>query len=420
MMFIGIIRFWMRGWIKTQYIDPIFHFKYWGLEWIVPLAGNGMYYIFMLMGICSLCIMLGLFYRIAIVLFFLSFTYVELIDVTYYLNHYYFVSIISFLMIWLPAGNYLSLDVLINPSKKIEMVPRWMVGSIRLQLGLVYFFAGIAKLNEDWLINALPMKIWLPAKSHLPIIGDLMYEKWVAYVFSWFGAIYDIFIPFFLIWAKTRRVAYVMVIIFHVATAIFFPAIGMFPFIMIVSSLIFFSGTFHDRLHNLLFRAKNTHRSLMPQFNRYQKALTFLLFVYFFLQLSIPFRYLAYPGNLFWTEEGYRFSWRVMLMEKAGHATFYVEDQTTNKKYEVNNKEFLTMQQEKMMSTQPDLILAYSQYLSLKYKERGIQNPKVYGQSYVTLNGRRSAPFINDKIDLAKESNGFQQHRWLLPAPSLK
>ena len=33
------------------------------------------------------------------------------------------------------------------------------------------------------------------------------------------------------------------------------------------------------------------------------------------IQLAFPFRYLLYPGNIFWTEEGYRFSWRVMLME---------------------------------------------------------------------------------------------------------
>jgi hypothetical protein len=33
-------------------------------------------------------------------------------------------------------------------------------------------------------------------------------------------------------------------------------------------------------------------------------------------QLLFPFRYLCYPNELFWTEEGFRFSWRVMLMEK--------------------------------------------------------------------------------------------------------
>ena len=91
-------------------------------------------------------------------------------------------------------------------------------------MAVVYVFAGLAKLNADWLMDAQPMRIWLPAKTHLPVVGKYMYETWVAYLFSWFGAVYDLFIVFFLLNKKTRPVAYCFVVIFHVATAIFFPA----------------------------------------------------------------------------------------------------------------------------------------------------------------------------------------------------
>ncbi|MDQ4141944.1 MAG: HTTM domain-containing protein, partial [Bacteroidota bacterium] len=199
MMLASLLRFWRNGWITELYVKPSFFFTYQGFEWVHPLGYTGMHLLFAGMIVAAILITLGLFYQIACLLFFLAFTYVELIDSTNYLNHYYFISLISFLLIWLPANRYFSLDVHFNLQRKITLVPRWAVGTIRLQVGMVYFFAGIAKINPDWLLEALPMKIWLPAKSHLFLIGPLLYKSWVAYLFSWFGAFYDLFIPFFLL-----------------------------------------------------------------------------------------------------------------------------------------------------------------------------------------------------------------------------
>lgn len=416
MMLLSTIRFWIRGWIATQYVDPTFHFTFIGFDWIRPLGNVGMHLVFFSIAVSSLFIALGFCYRFAMVTFFLLFTYVELIDVTYYLNHYYFISVISFLMIWLPAGRFFSLDVKFNPALRVTEVPRWAVGSIRLQLGLVYFFAGLAKLNSDWLLAAQPMKIWLPTKSHLPLIGSLMYEEWVAYLFSWFGAAYDLFIVFFLLVRRTRFIGYLIVLIFHIATAIFFPAIGMFPYIMMVCTLIFFSGDFHLKLIHFfkpLFSDIENRSALFKPV--YQNGRLWMFGLFFLIQIVLPMRYLAYPGPLFWTEEGYRFSWRVMLMEKVGTTIFSIRDGQTGNSYEVNNSEFLTTQQEKMMSTQPDLILKYAHYLADVYVRRGIKKPQVYGEVYVTLNGRRSVPFIDSKVNLADQQLSFKHYKWILP-----
>lgn len=417
MMFLSTLRCWQKGWIKTQYVDPSFHFSFMGFEWVKPLGYIGMHLIFAVIGISALLVAFGLFYRIAIVLFFLTFTYVELIDVTYYLNHYYFISLVSFLLIWMPAGNFFSIDSRINPACKISHVPRWMVGSIRLQLGIVYFFAGLAKLNADWLLEALPMKIWLPTKSHLPLVGPLMYKEWMAYLFSWFGAVYDLFIVFFLLNSRTRNLAYLVVLIFHFATALFFPAIGMFPYIMMASSLVYFSGDFHLKLIHFFSQGATKMNDFSDNYFHpgYQRTLLWGLAVFFIIQTILPMRYLAYTGPLFWTEEGYRFSWRVMLMEKVGTATFFIRDNHTSRTFEVYNPEFLTPQQEKMMSTQPDLILSYAHYLAKVYLQRGVRKPQVLVQSFVTLNGKRSAPFIDPQVDLASETLSFKHYKWILP-----
>jgi hypothetical protein len=396
LMFISLARFWWRGWIEQLYVLPRFHFTYSGFEWVQPFSAPVMYVLFGVILLSALLVAVGLLYRVAIVVFFLGFTYVELIDSTTYLNHYYFISLVAFLMIWLPANKKWSGDVYFRITSQQDFVPAIAINTIRFQLAVVYVFAGLAKLNADWMLRAIPMRIWLPGTTH--VMGNLMYESWVAYLFSWFGAFYDLFIVFFLINKRTRPVAYVFVLIFHLATAIFFPGIGLFPYVMIVSSLVFFD-----------YKPGVLSGYSLPAVT---KA---LVVIYVVIQLVVPMRFLLYPGHLFWHEEGYRFSWRVMLMEKSGAAYFTVRDPQTKQQVEVNNAAFLTPLQEKMMSTQPDMIVKYAHHLASAYKKQGMVAPEVYGDVYVALNGERSRPFIDSTVNLAAERTGWQHYTWILP-----
>jgi hypothetical protein len=418
-MFFSTVRFVVKGWVTDFYVKPKVHFTFYGFDWVKPLGEAGMYIVFLVMGLTALGIMLGFFYRISAALFLLTFSYVELLDKTYYLNHYYLVTLLAFLLLLVPANRYFSLDVLRKPSLAVTHVPSWMINIFRFQLALVYFFAALAKLNTEWLLQAMPLRLWLPAEQHLPFIGPVLKQGWVAYVFSWFGFAYDLFIGFLLLNRRTRNVAFVFVVIFHLATALFFK-IGMFPYIMIGASLIFFPDHVHrdliDRLR-LLFGAQ-----LAPAVDP-MKALTskrslplqFVLITYFILQLALPFRYLFYPGDLFWTEEGYRFSWRVMLMEKNGLAFFSVEDPETGRKMEIPTSTYLTPFQEKMMATQPDMILQYAHFLDDTYRKKGMHDPVVTVQSYVTLNGSGSRLFIDSTVDLSRERESFRPKTWILP-----
>jgi hypothetical protein len=252
MILFSTLRFWLNGWIDELYIQPKFHFSYYGFEWVKPL-GVYTHLIFLVCGIAALLVALGWFYRAASILLFLSFTYIELMDKATYLNHYYFVSLISFLLIFLPANVLLSVDAQRNKDCAKKYVPRYTIDIIRITLGIVYFFAGLAKINSDWLLLAQPLSIWLPAKNDLPLIGSLFNKAWLAYAFSWFGCLYDLSIPFLLCWRSTRSFAYVAVIVFHVLTALLFP-IGVFPWVMILSTLIFFPAEFFEKIISFLKR----------------------------------------------------------------------------------------------------------------------------------------------------------------------
>lgn len=420
LMLFSTIRFWYYGWIEEFYIDPVFHFKYYGFEWVKVLPPNGMYALFLIAGISALMIMLGLFYRLSTILFFTAFTYIELIDKTYYLNHYYFVSLIAFLLIFLPAHQRFSIDSRIGLSKFNKMCRLWHTGIIKFQLAIVYIFAGIAKIHPDWLLQAQPLQNWLYANHHLPIVGSLLKYKVTAYVMSWGGMLYDLFIVFFLLNRKTRWAAYGCVVFFHVFTWLLFP-IGIFPWVMIACTLIFFSSEFHEKILSI-FEKSREEKSLPIRKPSIQKLIFSGLVLYTLFQIAFPFRFALYQGDLFWKEQGYRFSWRVMLMEKAGHATFYVEDQNTGGRITIDNSQYLTPIQEKMMATQPDFILEYADYLKKQYDGKIIQigqepytieAPKVYADIFVTLNGSGSKPFVSNTVDLASISNNLSERTWV-------
>ena len=427
-LFISTLRFILKGWVTDLYIKPTYFFTYYGFDWISPVSNNFIYIVFILLLACSLMITLGLFYRYSSLLFFILFTYIELIDKTNYLNHYYFISLISFLMIFLPANRFFSVDNIIGICKEGKIVKSWQINIIKLQVGIVYLFAGIAKLNYHWLIEAQPLTNWLKHQSDFPIIGSLFLYDTTAYLFSWAGAIFDLIIFFVLANKKYRVYGYVIVVVFHILTSIMFP-IGVFPLVMIVATLIFFSDQFHQNVLSFLGK-KNTSISIKntehKQENKVDKLIKAVLISFFILQLLIPFRYLLYPGKLFWTEQGYRFSWRVMLIEKAGYAQFYIHEPKMDRKMLIETRNYLTPQQEKMMSTQPDMILQFAHYLSSEFKDSTIEetngeiiklgsNPKITADVKVSLFNKGSKDFINQNTNLSMENRGFNNKEWILP-----
>ncbi len=416
MLFASIVRFWSKGWISELYIQPKFFFSFYGFEFIKPL-GTYTYVLFAVCGVSALLVAIGLFYRVASTTLFLSFTYIELIDKSTYLNHYYFTSMVCLLLIFLPAHAFFSVDAYRRKALLSDQIPAWCLDSLKLFVALLYVFAGIAKLNSDWLLQAMPLRIWLPARNDLSVIGFLFNYRWIPYVFSWFGCLYDLSIPFLLWNRRTRPLAYVAVVIFHGLTALLFP-IGMFPYIMIVTALIFFSADFHQAMIRRIGSWLSLPVNFLRPYRAYRwqpatkRGVLWAFALFFVVQLLLPFRYLLYPGELFWTEQGYRFSWRVMLMEKAGYAQFTVKDEL-GKQTIVNNTEFLTPLQEKMMATQPDMLLQYAHLLRDYYAQHGFQSPKVYVDSYVALNGRLGKPLVDPATNLAQERESLTPKPWI-------
>lgn len=432
---ISMVRFLAHGWVDEYFVRPKFHFKYWGFGWVEPLPPPFIHVFFVVLAVACVFVTLGLFYRGAAALFAVGFTYLQLLDVTIYLNHYYLATILAWLLAIAPANRTWSIDAWWRRRRDAAkgLAPRpptlpagWLY-LLRFQVGVVYTFAGLAKAQSDWLLHAQPLRIWLGSLTDIPVLGPLFTIEGVPLFMSWFGFLFDTTIAWFLLYRRTRPYAYVVVIAFHVMTRILFP-IGMFPVIMIGGALVFFSPSWPRILFARLrgFLRREVPRESPPVFPsavtappvRFgQGLLVGIGLLYAVVQLALPFRYLAYDGSVLWHEQGMRFSWRVMLRAKGGNTTFSVRQKETGRVWYVHPREYLTPLQESEMSSQPDLILQLAHHIRDRFEARGLGPVEVRAESRAALNGRRSAPLIDPTVDLALVRDGLAPAGWILPGP---
>lgn len=424
----AMIRFLAKGWVNELYVLPKFHFPYDGFGWVQALPAGWMHAHFVALTILALMVALGFFYRAATILFCLGFTYVELIDQTTFLNHYYLISLLSGILIFLPAQRAWSIDVWRRPALKLEVVPAWTINLLRFQIAVVYLFAGLAKVNADWLLRAQPLRIWLAARCDLPVIGDWLRQVWVAYGASWFGAIYDLTIVFFLLRRRTRKIAFLAVIGFHVGTWLLFH-IGMFPWIMIVATTVFFAPDW-ARVRLTQFTAKASCWLHRPSWSKWAEAFAVraqsatppvllhprltvtLLILYVAAQVLLPLRpYLFGNGHPAWSCRGFNLAWQVMVAEKTGYVEFYARDPETGRRRKIAARDYLTPRQEQLMAQDPYLIRVLARKIATDLQVPGPIRAEIWVQAFATLNGRPSQRLINPDADLS--GNYFPG--WILP-----
>ena len=413
LMFGGIVRFLFTGWIEPMYGQPRFFFHYPGFDWVSPWSVTGMYVHYGVLAGLALMIAAGAWTRVVTPLFTLGFAYTQLVDVTNYLNHHYLVVLLGALLSLLPAHRAWSVDAWRRPALRAEVVPAWVVWLLRFQVGVVYLFAGLAKAQGDWLVHAQPLNIWLSARSDTPLIGPWLDERWVAYAMSWGGFLFDTTIVLWLSWRRTRLPAYAVLVGFHGAVGYFFN-IGMFPFIMVTSALIFFSPSWPRRLLPRLGPAPTVAEAgAMPPVPRWLGA---LLVAHVVLQVALPLRHHVYPGALLWNEDGMRFAWQVMVREKHGSVT-YVAELGDGRRLEVPPRVYLTARQEREMAGQPDLIVQLARRIGRDLRAAGHREVKVRVEARASLNGRDPAPLIDPAVDLLTLRD-LGPRWWVTPAPA--
>ena len=396
------------GWVKRILIDPEVTFSFIGFEWLKPLPGFGMYFYFLAMGVFGLAIMLGYRYRIAIISYTILWAGVYFMQKTAYNNHYYLLLLISFLMIFLPSNSYASLDVRQNRIKEENTMPYWISLLFIIQVAIVYVFASIAKFYPDWLDGTFTRNL-LADSTNVIALKKLFLQKWFYLFIAYMGIIFDLLIVPLLLFKKTRMLALLASLTFHLFNAIFLE-IGIFPFFALTFVLFFYEP---ETIRSVFLRKKTSIETENGHSNYYGKKIVYFLIIpYLIIQLLLPLRHHFIEGDVLWTEEGHRLSWRMMLRERNGFIHIRIKDLKTGEESLYDYRKNLTDKQIQNLATKPDFIWQYCQYIKKEFKGKEIA---IFIDCKNSINRKEYKTLIDPKFDMAKAKwNYFRHNEWLL------
>lgn len=391
------------GWVQSVFVTSKFTFNFIGFDFLQVLHGEKMYLYFSIMGFLGILIILGLFYRFAIIMFTILWTSVYLAQKEYYNNHYYFLVLVGLIMCFLPANAKVSLDSKIAPHIKAYTVPRWMPFLLILQMAILYFYATIAKLYPDWLDGTFA-KILLNGITQRDELLHLFNQQWFYLFYAYAGILYDLLIVPFLFWKRTRIFGIIASFAFHLSNA-FALKIGIFPFLALSFIVLFIDP---EKINKLLFKSNlSSSLSQNPRVNLYK----WFFIPFFIIQIILPIRHYFIKGDVLFTEEGHRLAWRMMLRERVGALKIKIVNKNTGNTFYHNMLKDLNAKQLKVVSYSPDLIWQYCQKLKQEYPFP----IEIYVESFVSVNRRPFNRMINEKVNMAVAKFDYFFHNdWIL------
>lgn len=410
------------GRIERFYLGPLVHFKYPFFAWVEAAPAGVMQGLVVAAMAAALAFAAGFFFRVAAAILCGVLVYLYLLEVTAYNNHNYLFCLLAFLCLLLPMQRVAAVDARHHRAAR-GLVPAWSVWLLRFQVGVPYFFGGVAKLNYDWLVRAQPMTQWLRTDN---LGGSLKLEffqaSWAGYFFSWTGALFDLLIVPALIWRKTRLPAYLLLLVFNLANAFIFD-IGVFPWAMILLSTIYFEPDWPRRLglippprHEAAAQSAKKAVSEAQVAPLPWRICRWLLAAWVLWQVLMPFRGLFYPGNIDWTEETHRYSWRMKIRDKQGEVKFVMVEKASGRQVPLDHADdLLTQRQQRYVYQDPELIRQMAHFIADGLRAKGYKDFEIRAVSSVSLNERPAQPLIDPEFDLAAEPASLAPKKWIVP-----
>ncbi len=453
------VRYLDRGWVDRYYGGDKQTFTYWPLDVVQPLPEPFRALPWMVMIVAGLWLASGIRHRAAATLCLATVGYTLLLDKSQYLNHMYLMALLAFLLVLVPAGNALTLA-----RRPDRPVPELAVDLLAFQLAVPYVYGGVAKLSGEWLAGR-PLIAWLAESDDVPLLGPILAREPVGQALAVASTVFDLTIVGLLLWRRTRAIAFLCVVMFHVLNARLF-SIGVFPWLMILATTIFLPRDWPRRVAASLRDPGDPRRrpaalaalagaavgawffpTVVPVHvvvsavgsgltawlvvdrrlgsptsgrppapattgRRWRNIVVALAAAWIAVQVTVPLRHHLTSTDVLWAEDGHRFSWRMKLRDKDGTLALTIREQDGTE-LAVDLDEHLRPRQIDKMATRPDMIVQFARSL----EDDAGHDIGVYAESFVSLNGREPARFVLPDVDLTEVETPWLGSAWYLAPP---
>lgn len=402
--------------VKNAFILPKVQLEYFDFIKVMPEPVMNMLIVVLL--ICSLLITFGILFRPACITLGIGYLYILLLDKSIYNNHIYLFVLLAFLLACTHADHFLSFKKAKKEKPLWTTIPRWEIFIIQLQFAIVYFYGGLAKINPEWLGRMEPISSLVNNFPDDHALAFFYSQEFQIPFLIYGGLFFDLLIPFFLWFKRTRLIALIPLFIFHVSNALVFDDIGIFPYVMICSTLIFFEP---DELPFLKKPLVNPSRKLKaaPVAMNPSKFTFYFLMVFFCFQFLFPFRGFFLPNNPDWSSVASKFSWHMKIQTRdIRYLAFTIQDGPENPAMEVTLNTFANPMQIMNIAADPRATVSMAKALAQEGKKRKMQNPIVKAEVLISWNGREPVYFVDPQADLSKVSySPFAEIPWVMPKP---
>jgi hypothetical protein len=205
----------------------------------------------------------------------------------------------------------------------------------------------------------------------------------------------------------------VPLVFFHVSNALTFRDIGIFPFIMMFATLLFFEPSELPFLRNMQLHDQKPTVLTSP------KWVSRLIIPYVIIQLLFPFRGLFLPNPVNWTMIANRFSWRMKSQSRlVDEFAFTIQDGTSGQKLPVEINKFLNPMQINAAAHDVVAVATIAKALAKEGRQQGMADPIVNAKIRVRWNGYDAANTVDPSVDLSKvEVSAFKKLNWVMPVP---
>ncbi|MCB9356663.1 MAG: HTTM domain-containing protein [Lewinellaceae bacterium] len=398
--------------IEDGLLAPKIHFKFEGFGWVDTLPLPAMQAIMVLMGLSALLLAAGVFFRWSCWVLSLCLAFLMFQDKSYFNNHIYLFVLLPVLLSFTNADRFFSLGKKTNAG---NLVPRWQQFILQAQIVIVYFYGGLAKTKHDWLFDKEPVT---------SLIGTFPDSHWLAPYFktefainllTYGGFAIDLLAPLLLWYRPVRKWGLPLFVGFHFSNSRIFDDIGIFPFVMIATMILFFETRELPVLRRWASDSTKAGKSTpAPQISSLSRN---FLIGFFVFQLLFPFRGFFLPNSMDWTSIGKNFSWRMKIDTRPiEQFDVTIHHPVTGQIMPVDVRSFVNEMQVLNMACDPRSLVAFARLLREEAARRGVEGALVKARIMVRYNGRPPQLFVDPDVDLASVScSPFETLEWVYP-----